>query len=422
MSEIYPYLKYVKETLHFEDVNLKDLALKEGTPLYVYSKNALLYWFSEFDSTFKEINHITCFAVKSCSNVNILSILKEAGAGADTVSAGEIFRSLTAGIDPKKIVFAGVGKREDEIEYAIEKGILLINVESKSELKAVEKVAEKLQKKASIAFRVNPEVDAGTHPYISTGLETSKFGINYEEAIELYKLAANSKWLKPKGIHFHIGSQITDISAFEEAAQKIAKLVKELHSIGIEVEYFDAGGGLGINYNPSIPPIPSKALAGKLIPVVKETGCTLILEPGRRISGNAGILLTKVTYVKERNKKLFYIVDAGMNDLARPSLYRAYHHIVPVEKKNGKVRKADVVGPICETGDILAENRELPKLKEGDVIAVLSAGAYGFSMSSNYNSRPRAAEILVDKDSYRVIRQRETFGDLIARELLSLIK
>jgi len=422
MSEIYPYLHYQDKTLYFEGVNLKELAQKEGTPLYVYSKNALLHWFNEFDSAFKEIKHITCFAVKSCSNINILSILKNAGAGADTVSAGEIFRSLTAGIDPQKIVFAGVGKRPDEIEYAIEKEILMINVESKSELKTIEKIAERLQKKVSIAFRVNPEVDAGTHPYISTGLKTSKFGINYEEAIELYQIAANSKWIEPKGIHFHIGSQITDISAFEEAAVKIAKLVKELQSIGIKIEYFDAGGGLGINYNPNTPPIPSKLLAEKLIPIVKELNCTLILEPGRRISGNAGLLLTRVIYVKERDSKLFYIVDAGMNDLSRPSLYKAYHHIIPVEKKDSKMHKADVVGPICETGDILAQDRELPELKEGDIIAVLSAGAYGFSMSSNYNSRPRPAEVLIEKDTYKTIRQRETFGDLIAREIFPPVK
>jgi diaminopimelate decarboxylase len=416
IKEIYPYIYYENGSLTIEGIKAEELAKEFGTPLYVYSRKALQHWFSEFDDAFKEVSHITCFAVKSCSNVHILKILKELGAGADTVSAGEIFRALNAGIDPKKIVFAGVGKRPDEIEYALEKGILMFNVESESELYTIKKVAEKLGKVAPIAFRVNPEVNPKTHPYISTGLKESKFGIAYEEAIDLYKKAKKLKWVKPIGIHFHIGSQITDTSAFKEAAVKVAKIVKELSSVGIEVEFFDAGGGLGINYNPEEPPIPAKELAKQIVPVVKELGCKLILEPGRRISGNAGVLLTRIIYKKERENKFFYIVDAGMNDLARPSLYGAYHHIAPATLNDSPTKKADVVGPICETGDILAKDRELPLLKEGELLAVLSAGAYGFTMASNYNSRPRPAEVLVENGRARLIRQRETLADLIARE------
>jgi diaminopimelate decarboxylase len=417
-EELFPFICYENGRLKIDDVDAEELVRKYGTPLYVYSQSALEFWFREFDSAFSSIEHITCFAVKSNSNLSVLRILKDLGAGADTVSKGEIFRALNAGIDPKKIVFAGVGKRPDEIEYGLEKEILMFNVESESELYTINRVAERLGKVAPIAFRVNPEVDAKTHPYISTGLKTSKFGVTFEEAVDLYKKAKELRNIEPVGIHFHIGSQITEVTAFGEAARKVAEIVRELHSIGIEIRYFDAGGGLGINYNPSEPPVPTKALADQLIPLVKKLGCTLVLEPGRRIAGNAGVLLTKVIYKKEREEKLFYIVDAGMNDLARPSLYKAYHHIVPAIKKEGKMKKADVVGPICETGDILAEERELPPLSEKEVIAILSAGAYGFTMTSNYNSRPRPAEIMVKDGEVKVIRQRENLGDLISREIL----
>ncbi|WP_163329180.1 diaminopimelate decarboxylase [Desulfurobacterium thermolithotrophum] len=415
-EELFPFIYYENGKLKIDGISVEELARKYGTPLYVYSQSALEHWFKEFDSAFSSIEHITCFAVKSNSNISVLKVLKELGAGADTVSMGEIFRALTAGIDPKKIVFAGVGKRIDEIEYGLEKEILMFNVESESELYAINKVAEKLGKVAPIAFRVNPDVNPKTHPYISTGLKTSKFGVAYEEAIDLYKKAKNLKNVNPIGIHFHIGSQITDVSVFGEAAKKVKEIVKELYSIGIEIEYFDAGGGLGINYNPNEPLVPARALADGIIPVVKDLGCKLILEPGRRLAGNAGILLSQVVYKKERDEKLFYIVDAGMNDLARPSLYKAYHHIVPASKREGSSKKADVVGPICETGDILAEDRELPPLNEGDIIAVLSAGAYGFTMASNYNSRPRPAEVMAKEGRAKIIRQRETLGDLISKE------
>ncbi len=416
--ELYPGFEIREGKLYIENLPAEEVAKEYGTPLYIYSEKAFNFWFNEFDSAFNNVEHITCFAVKSCSNVNILKLLAKLGAGADTVSMGEIFRALNAGIPPKKIVFAGVGKRKDEIEYALERDILMLNVESESELLAINAVAEKLGKKAPIGVRVNPEVDPKTHPYISTGLKESKFGIPYESAVEVYRKAKELEWIKPIGIHFHIGSQITDISAFKEAAEKVAEIVKELHTIGIEIEFFDAGGGLAINYNPEEPPVPSKLLSDSLIPIAKELGCKLILEPGRRISGNAGILLTRVIYAKKRENKTFYVIDAGMNDLARPSLYGAYHYITPVNLKNGKkVIKADVVGPICESSDVLAKDRELPELEEGDILAVMSAGAYGFSMASNYNSRPKPAEVLIKGKKSTLIRQRETLADLISREI-----
>ncbi len=416
MKEIYPELGYRNGELFFEEVPLKEVVQRVGTPVYVYSRKALEYWFNEFDLAFSEVPHTTCFAVKSNSNVHVLKVLKELGAGADTVSMGEIFRALTSGINPKKVVFAGVGKREEELHFALERGILMVNVESEGELYALEKVAQKLGRRAPLAVRVNPDVNPKTHPYISTGLKEAKFGVTFEKAFELYRYAKKSRWLEPVGIHFHIGSQITDISVFGEAARKVANFVRELHSEGIEVEYFDAGGGLGINYRPEEKIVPAKRLAEEIIPVVKELGCHLILEPGRRISGNAGVLITQVLYVKKRENKTFYIVDAGMNDIARPSLYGAYHHIVPLQEREGENVVADVVGPICETGDVIAKERELPSLKEGDYIAVLSAGAYGFTMASNYNSRPRPAEVMVEGENFKIVRQRETLSDLIARE------
>ncbi len=420
MKEIYPKLYYKDGELFFEEVPLSKVVEEVGTPVYVYSKGALEFWFREFDSVFNEIEHVTCFAVKSNSNVQVLKVLRDLGAGADTVSAGEIFRAILAGIDPKKIVFAGVGKRRDEIEYAVEKEILMINVESESELYVVNEVGEKLEKKVPIALRVNPDVDPKTHPYVSTGLETAKFGVTTTEALELYKVAKSLKWVNPVGVHFHIGSQISDVSVFGEACWKVADLVREVSSAGIELKYFDVGGGLGINYHPEEKPAPSKELAEQVIPAVKKTGCCLILEPGRRISGNAGILLTRVLYVKRRGRKTFYIVDAGMNDLLRPSLYKAYHHLIPLEEKEEDVVIADVVGPICETGDVIARERKLPKLREGDVIAILSTGAYAFTMSSNYNSRPRPPEVLISGSSFITIRERESLTDLLLRERVIL--
>ncbi len=416
MKEIFPSIGYKSGELYVEETKVREIAEEVGTPVYIYSKRAIEKAYREIEEAFSEVNPLIAFAVKSNSNVWVLKVLKELGAGADTVSVGEIFRAITAGIEPKKILFAGVGKREDEIEFALERGILMFNVESEGELLKIESVAERLNKVAPIAVRVNPEVNPKTHPYIATGLRSSKFGVDFETALKLYRKAKESRYLKPIGVHFHIGSQITDVSAFEEAASKVKELVKELQSRGVEVEYFDAGGGLGINYKPDEKPVPAKALAEALIPHVKEVNCKLILEPGRRIVGNAGILVTKLLYRKETPEKLFYVVDAGMNDLARPSLYKAYHHIEPVKEIAGGRVKVTVVGPICESGDQFGQDRPLPFLKEGELLAVFSAGAYGFSMASNYNSRPRPAEVLVDGSNFKVIRQRETLADLISRE------
>ncbi|WP_456395975.1 diaminopimelate decarboxylase [Desulfurobacterium sp.] len=415
MEELFPFIGYKRRRLFVEDVDVQVIAKKIGTPVYVYSKAAFSYWFDEFDSAFGDVEHLTAFAVKSCSNIAILKLLAEMGAGADTVSAGEIFRAINAGIAPEKIVFAGVGKRRDEMEYALSRGILMFNVESLQELETLNKVAEKLKKRARIAIRVNPDVDPKTHPYISTGLKTSKFGIDYDEAFDVYMRAKEMRWIEPVGIHFHIGSQILDVSPFEEASARVADLVKALRDKGLAIEYFDAGGGLGINYHPEENPPSSSSLAERIVPFVKELGCKLILEPGRRISGNSGLLLTEILYVKRKEGKTFYIVDAAMNDCMRPSLYNAYHHIVPAGKRED-VEIVDVVGPVCETGDILAKDRELEKCERGDILAILSAGAYGFSMSSNYNSRVRPAEILVSGLKFEVIRERETFGDLIKGE------
>jgi len=418
VTELYPYIGYRNGELEIEGVPASKLAGDFGTPVYVYSEGALKHWFREFDGAFSQVERLVCFAVKACSNINILKVLKELGAGADTVSAGEIFRALTAGISPEKIVFAGVGKRKDEIEYAVAKDILMINVESESELKAVGEVAKKLSKTAQIAVRVNPLIDPKTHPYISTALKTSKFGVPAEEALKLYREALNIKSVKPVGIHFHIGSQVSDVSAFGKAVKAVAELAGELKSMGVELLYLDAGGGLAINYDPKERPVPSKELARELLPQVESLNLKLILEPGRRIAGNAGVLLTKVIYKKTVAGKTLYIVDAGMNDLPRPALYGALHHIVPATAREGKTTMAGVVGPVCESSDTFAECVELPAVEEGDILAILSAGAYCFSMASNYNSRPRPPEVLVSAGKAKLIRQRETLADLIAREIL----
>ncbi|SNR71839.1 diaminopimelate decarboxylase [Desulfurobacterium atlanticum] len=415
MELLFPFIGYRNDELYVEECAVKDIGNSVGTPVYIYSKAAFEYWFKEFDGAFDEVERITAFAVKSCSNLAILRLLSELGAGADTVSAGEIFRTITAGIPSEKIVFAGVGKREDEMEYALSCGILMFNVESEDELDVLNSVAEKLGKVARIALRVNPDVDPKTHPYISTGLKTSKFGVDIERAYDIYLKAKNLKFVEPVGVHFHIGSQITDVSPFDEAAGKVADLVKVLRDKGIEIEYFDAGGGLGINYKPDEEVPSAKSLAEKIVPYVKELGCKLITEPGRRISGNSGILLTKLLYVKRNDRKTFYIVDAGMNDCMRPSLYNAYHHIVPVVRGDSK-EIVDIVGPVCETGDVFAFDRKIGKCKKGDYLAILSAGAYGFTMASNYNSRLRPAEVLVFEDRFSIIRDRDSFGDLIKGE------
>jgi diaminopimelate decarboxylase len=346
----------------------------------------------------------------------VLRLLGREGAGADIVSGGELFRALRAGIAPKKIVYAGVGKRRDEIEYALKIGILMFNVESGEELLALDRAAKEMQAKARIALRVNPNIDPKTHAYISTGLKENKFGIPIEQALEHYQTAKNLSHVEVVGIHQHIGSQITELQPFVDAIEKLVGFVKDLRSAGVSIQYINIGGGLGITYKDETPPLP-KELAKAIHPLLKDCGCTLVLEPGRAIVGNAGILVTSVLYHKESGEKRFLIVDAGMNDLIRPSLYEAYHEIKPVvETASSHTAVFDVVGPICESGDYLAKDRAMPDVKPGELLAVMGAGAYGFSMSSNYNSRVRVAEVMVKGKEFFVVRERETYNDLIRNE------
>jgi diaminopimelate decarboxylase len=409
------FFRYRAGELYAEEVSVKQLAQKYGTPLYVYSSNTLLRHFRAYDDAFDDYPHIICFAVKSNSNTAVLRLFANNGGGADIVSGGELYVALTAGIPPKKIVYAGVGKTEEEIKYALRSGILMFNVESEDELREIDKVAGGMKMKAPVALRINPDIDPETHSYIATGLKKHKFGIPIEDALEYYKLALRLKNISVLGVHKHIGSQITKVSPFVDALKRILVLIDELGMQGVEIKYLDIGGGLGISYKDEEPPVP-KDLAKNLMPLLRGRKLMLIMEPGRSIVGNAGILVTKTLYLKKSEEKEFLIVDAGMNDLIRPSLYNAYHRILPVVKKNRGTVLCDVVGPICESGDFLARERELRRVKRGEYLAVMSAGAYAYSMSSNYNSRPRAAEVLVKGKEHFLIRKRETRGDLIRNE------
>jgi diaminopimelate decarboxylase len=406
---------YRDNELHAEGVPLRVLAQKYGTPLYVYSHGTLIRHIEAYKNAFDGFPHIICFAVKANSNLAILSLLGKNGAGADVISGGELYRALKAGVSPSKVVYAGVGKTEDEIRYALKSKILMFNIESEDELIKINRAAGKMRVKAPVALRVNPDIDPQTHPYISTGLKKHKFGIPREDALEHYRLADILENIKIVGIHKHIGSQITKVSPFVDALKKILPLVDELKSQGIDIRCLDIGGGLGIPYRKEKTPHP-RELAKKLLPLLKGRDVTLIAEPGRSIAGNAGVLLTKVLYLKKGPGKEFVIVDGGMNDLIRPTLYGAYHEILPVIRTSRKKVLSDVVGPICETGDFLARERSIQKARQGDYLAVMSAGAYGFTLSSNYNSRPRAAEVMVKGRKHFLIRQRETYEDLVRGE------
>lgn len=408
--------KYKNEQLLCEGVSIKKIAEKVGTPFYLYSLNTLANHFRAFDNAFSEIPHITCYSLKANSNLGVLSVFSKLGGGADIMSGGELYRALKAGFNPQKITYAGPGKTEAEIEYALKSNILMFNVESPQEAESINRVAGRLGKKARIAFRVNPDVDPITHPYISTGLKENKFGINIKKALAEFKKANSMKNLDVAGVHEHIGSQITRITPFLDAIKRVKKFIINLKNEGINIRYFDIGGGLGITYKDEKPPHP-KELSRAIIPILKDLGCTIVFEPGRVIVGNAGILVSKVLYIKKNEKKTFVIVDAGMNDLIRPSLYGSYQEILPVSKKRGaRSILVDVVGPICESGDFLAKKRKLQELKQGDLVAVMSAGAYGFAMSSNYNSRRRAAEVIVKGREFYVARKRENYEDLIRGE------
>jgi diaminopimelate decarboxylase len=402
--------------LHCEGVPVARLARELGTPLYVYSRAALVSRFQAFAEAFAGVPHLICFAMKANGNLATLRLFASLGGGVDVVTGGDLFRALKAGVPPERIVFAGVGKSRDEVAYALKSDILMCNVESVPELHLVNAVAGEMGARARIALRVNPDVDPKTHPYISTGLKKSKFGIDIAQAGEAFDLTRSLPHLEVVGVHQHIGSQITAVGPFVDAVGKVAELVRRMRARGFGIRYLDIGGGLGITYRDETPPVP-KDLAQALLPLLRDLGCTVVMEPGRFLVGNAGILVTQVLYVKETPAKTFVIVDAAMNDLARPSLYDAYHAIQSVRPRAGGERLvADVVGPICESGDFLAKDRELPPVEPGDLLAVMSAGAYGFSMSSNYNARPRPPEVLVRGDRYDIIRARESYEDLIRGE------
>ncbi|RMH33555.1 MAG: diaminopimelate decarboxylase [Nitrospirae bacterium] len=412
------HFHYHGDELYCEDVSLKHIAQTVGTPCYVYSYQTLVRHFRAVDQAFQSIPHLVAFAVKANSNLAILRLLALEGSGADIVSGGELYRALRAGISPKKIVFAGVGKSRPEIEYALKSDILMFNVESSSELRQIDRLAGSLGTRARVALRVNPDIDPKTHPYISTGLKKSKFGIGADRALDEFKLASSLPNIEVVGVHKHIGSQLTDVSPFVEALKKILGLIEQLRASGLDIQYVNIGGGLGITYADEKPPLPQD-LASAIAPLVRSLKCRLILEPGRVIAGNAGILLTQVLYTKDTESKRFVIVDAAMNDLLRPSLYDAYHEILHVQRRaETQTRRVDVVGPICESGDFLAKDRTLPDSHPGDLLAVMSAGAYGFTMSSNYNSRPRAPEVLVRGNEMYVIRAREQYEDLVRGEVI----
>jgi diaminopimelate decarboxylase len=393
-------------------VPVKAVAAKVGTPFYLYSSATLSHHYRVFDGAFEGFPHVVCFAVKANGNLAILRLLAKQGAGADIVSGGELHRAITAGVDPGKIVYSGVGKRPEEIRAALRAGILLFNVESSMELGEINRIAGRMRLKARVGLRINPDIDPKTHPYISTGLKKNKFGIDIERAFQDYLRARELSHLEVIGVACHIGSQITEVDPFLDALERLKELIGRLEQAGIPIRYLDLGGGLGICYDQEEPPHPHE-YGEKLVESLRGLKCTLILEPGRVLVGNAGILVTKVLYTKESEAKHFIIVDAGMNDLARPSLYGSYHGIRSVVKRPGPRVKASLVGPICESGDFLAKDREMAAFQPGELVAVMSAGAYGFSMSSNYNARPRVAEILVQDQEFYVIRKRETYRQLI---------
>ena len=407
---------YHNDALFCEDVPLERLAKEQGTPCYLYSHATLTRHFQAFDQAFAAVPHLIAFAMKANSNLAILRLMASLGSGADIVSGGELFRALQAGIPPSKIVFAGVGKSPEEIAYALDSDILLFNVESAAELQAINDVARGKGARARVALRVNPDIDPMTHPYITTGLKKSKFGIGADRAMEEFSKAASLSNVEVIGVHAHIGSQLTQVSPFVDSLKKVVGLIETLKKQGIPIRYLNIGGGLGITYSDETPPHPTE-YADAMTPLLHAAQCEIILEPGRVITGNAGVMLTRVLYIKETGAKTFAIVDAAMNDLLRPSLYQAHHDILPVRQvPNASTAVFDVVGPVCESGDFLAQGRTMPAVKAGDLLAVMSAGAYGFAMASNYNSRPRTSEILVKGGESFVIRDRETFDDLVRGE------
>jgi len=412
--------KYLANHLYCEKVKVEDLARKFATPLYVYSYHTLIGHYLKLKEAFKGIDPLICYSVKANSNLAILKALVDKGAGLDIVSGGELFRAIKVGCPAERIVYASVGKTDSEIEEAIKRGILFFNVESFPELENINQIARNLNRRVNVAVRINPDVEPKTHKFITTGKITNKFGIDFVTAEKILIRYQSFPNVNIKGLHIHIGSQITESAPYAAAITKMVNFIAKLRKKGISLEYLNIGGGLGIIYDKETPQT-AKKFAQRISPLLKKTGLKIILEPGRFIVGNAGILVTKVLYLKDTPKKKFVIVDAGMNDLVRPALYDAYHNIVPLylsAKNAGLAEKVDVVGPICESGDFFAKERRVPRLKEGDYLAIMSTGAYGFSMSSNYNSRRRAEEVLVIKDQSFVIRKRESWEDLAHNETI----
>jgi len=409
------YFEYHDNILCCDDVDIRQIAQEVDTPFYLYSYRTLIRHCHSLHRAFGDMPHLTCYSMKANGNLALLHILAQEGIGVDIVSGGELHRALLAGFPPERIVYSGVGKKDEEIRYALETGILAFNVESVPELMRINNIAGEMVMTARIAFRINPNVDPKTHPYIATGMKKNKFGISHDQALETFKLAAGLNHVKVVGIDAHIGSQITRVKPFVESAERLVNLAEQIRSEGIQLEYIDIGGGLGIRYSEEEPPEPSE-LVQAILPVLKRTGLRVIFEPGRSLMGNVGILVTKVLYVKETTYKTFLIVDASMTDMIRPSLYDAHHRIEPVVRAKKDTLFADIVGPVCESGDFLARDREIERVDQGDLLALMSAGAYGFVMASNYNARPRAAEVLVVNGLVEVIRARETYEDLVRGE------
>ena len=408
---------YKKGKLYAEGVSVEALTKKYGTPLFIYSRTYLKHQLRTLDRALSTLNPLICFSVKTNTNAAVIKTMTDEGAGVDVVSGGELYRARRAGVPANKIVFAGVAKTIEEIEFAIKQNILFFTVESEAELERIAKCARRLKRKARIAFRVNPDVDPKTHKYISTGKKENKFGLDIKRVKEAYARAAELRSIEIAGIHMHIGSQILSSKPFAEAIKRVSVLCKELKVLYPTFKYLDIGGGLGIQYKPDDKPLSPIDFARAIKPLVQKLDMSLVMEPGRNLVGNAGIMVTEVQYLKEGPAKTFVMVDAGMNDLLRPSLYQAYHEIIPVKQTRKKI-KGDVVGPICESGDFFAADRQLPSVDSGDLLAILSCGAYAYTMSSNYNSRPRAAEVMVSGNKSALVRKRETIQDLVKGECL----
>jgi diaminopimelate decarboxylase len=411
------HFNYQNNELYCEQIRIRDIAEQVGTPFYLYSRQTLVDHYRKLDTAFAAIDHLICYSIKANFNLALCKLLREQGCGADIVSGGELYRALQAGFDPQKIVYAGVGKTAAEIEYALNSNILMFNVESMPEAELINQIAGRLRKKAKLAIRVNPDVDAHTHDYITTGKKENKFGIDYHDAPEFYKIVKRMPNVEVVGMHIHIGSQIETPQPYIDSIKRVIELLNKLRDSGIHISIFNIGGGMGIVYHNEVP-LPATELAKAILPLVKNLRCQLILEPGRYLVGNAGILIAKVLYLKKTHEKTFIILDAAMTDLIRPSLYDAYHEIQPVQKNNSaQVIEADIVGPVCESGDFFAHDRKIHEVQSGELIAIMSAGAYGFSMASNYNCRPRPAEVLVEDTTYRIVRKREPYEDLMKNEV-----